>query len=50
MGDSSVLRVFLFRGDSWRNDGFNRKIRYLLTAIWIYLLAVNSLALARVLR
>jgi hypothetical protein len=45
-----VFQWLLFRGDSWRNDGFNRKIHCLLTAIWIYLLTVNSFALARVLR
>jgi hypothetical protein len=45
-----LLQYFTFRGDSWRNNSFHRKIHYLLTVIWIYLLAVNSLALIRVIR
>jgi len=41
---------FMFRGESWRNNGFNRKVHGLLTVIWIYLLAVNALALITVFR
>jgi len=39
---------FVFDAELWRRDGFNRAIHYLLTAIWIYLLAVNAFALVRV--
>jgi hypothetical protein len=39
------MQWFVFDRGLWRHDNANRVIHYLLTAIWIYLLAVNAVAL-----
>jgi uncharacterized membrane protein len=43
------MQWFVFERALWRHDRVNRRIHYLLTAIWIYLLTVNAVALVRVL-
>jgi hypothetical protein len=42
------IQWFVFDRALWRGDRLNRAIHYLLTAVWIYLLAVNAAALVRV--
>ena len=44
------MQWFVFERALWRHDRVNRAIHYLLTAVWIYLLTVNGVALMRVLR
>jgi hypothetical protein len=43
------VQWFVFDRGLWRQDPLNRAIHYLLTVIWLYLLAVNALALVRLL-
>ena len=49
-GSRLLIQWFIFDRALWRDHRLNRRIHYLLTALWTYLTAVDAFALARALR
>lgn len=43
-----LVQWLVFDRNLWQHDRSDRAVHYLLSAVWIYLLAVNSVALCRV--